>query len=104
MIIDKKITVNEGGTYCMKLSTGEEIVTTVASKENGEYQLKDCLTVVVGDQGAGLVPWPMIAKEDTLVAVPFSHVVAVFEPRDDFLKAYNESTSKIALPQQSIVL
>lgn len=103
LMLESKGTIEEGGTYGFKLITAEEIIATVISKSRGEYTLKSPHTVMVNENGAGLGPWPMIAEEEVNVVVPVASIVAVFEPRKDFVSAYIELTSEIVLPKSKII-
>jgi len=103
-MIQDKATVEVGNVYGFKLITNEEIITKVISRERGEYKFSSPHTIVMSQNGAGLAPWPMVAKDGSDVSVPISNVVAVFQPRDDFVSAYEEMCSTIIMPKSQGVI
>lgn len=103
MLLSKAV-VEVGKVYGFKLVTNEEVIGKLIGKQGGEYSLEEPHALVMSQDGAGLAPWPMSAKLEQNAAIPFSAVVAVYVPREDFAEGYKKSTSKIVTPSSNIIV
>lgn len=85
-----------------KLVTGEEVLARVNStKEDGSgkaisYEVENAMTLIVSNNGLGLIPWALANPEGT-IDLPASAVIVAFSPAAEIEKQFMQRTSKIAL-------
>lgn len=85
----------------LKLSSGEEVVARVESRNDESLTLDRAMIVGVGPGRDGepvvqMMPW-LAANQDATVVVFNSHVVAAFGLHPELEKQYLEKTSRIQL-------
>lgn len=103
--------MNEEKYYVFKIVTGEEIICTIPAElqmTKEAYTMKDPFVVIMnqdmsGKINVGMLPFCMYKKEDTVI-IPYDRVVLVVIPQDKLVENYKAMTSKIALPQKSLIV
>ncbi len=103
--------MNEAKYYVFKIVTGEDIICTLPPElqtADDSFCMKDPFVVVLnqdmsGKINIGMLPFCMYKDGDT-VLVPKDRVVLVVKPQQKLIDSYQSITSRIALPQKSIVV
>lgn len=83
------------GTKCIKLISGEEIITDVTNETPTAISFKNpvCL-MVVGEGQMALVPWlPLAEKSDFIISA--DRVMLTYVPKTDLVNAYKQKTGGI---------
>lgn len=94
MLINKGI--SPGETVSIKLSTGEEIITKLEEETADFIKVYKPLTVSLGPQGLGMIPFMFLAQTDSL-KINMQHVMAMAPAKKDAADQYIQGTTGIAL-------
>ena len=94
MLINKGISVGE--TVSIKLISGEEIIARL-EEENSDYiKVSKPLTVSLGPQGLGMIPFVFLANTDT-IKLNMNHVMVLATAKKEAADQYLQGTTGIAL-------
>lgn len=94
MLINKGISVGE--TVSIKLISGEEIIARL-EEENSDYiKVSKPLTVSLGPQGLGMIPFVFLANTDT-IKLSMNHVMVLATAKKEASDQYLQGTTGIAL-------
>jgi len=91
----------------IRLSSGEDVVATVLSKDGNVTTLKDAIVAIPTSQGQiGFAPWsPIISKDNPNIDVSNDHIVYVAEADSSVLEQYNTMFGLVIAPKpQSIIV
>lgn len=86
----------------LKLSTGEDVVSEVDRKADGDYVLKKPHRLVLAREGLGSMPLCPFAKTETY-EISKSHVLWEAEPEDEIRNSYASATGSIVVASSGIV-
>ena len=87
----------------VKLVTGEDVVSAVDRKADGNYILKKPYRLVLAREGLGSIPLCPFAETEVF-EVSKSHVVWEAEPDDEIRNSYVASTGSIVVASGGIVI
>ena len=89
----------------IRMSSGEDLITTVITEEEKTITLKDSIVAVpTGTGSIGFVPWsPLLNKSEKEIVVNKSFVVYVAEVDDDVLNQYNKMFNRLVTPPKKII-
>jgi len=93
MLANKSFT--DGDIICVKLGNGEEIVATFKSIEPDKLNLFEPFTLIMNEQGLGMIPFMMLA-EPGYVTINRDHIVATVSARKDAVDSYASARINIA--------
>ena len=89
----------KGDTFCVKVSTGEEIVGRFESQDEDMQVVKPCVITLNPQNGqAMLIPWLMsidTASSDP-ITIKKEHIITTNKPNKSLADAYIQSTTGIA--------
>jgi hypothetical protein len=86
----------------LKLVTGDDVVSDVERKSDGDYVLKNPHRLVLAREGLGSMPMCPFAKTETY-EISKQHVVWEAEPEDEIRNSYASATGCIVVPTSGIV-
>lgn len=86
----------------LKLSTGEDVVSEVQRKSDGDYVLKKPHRLVLAREGLGSMPLCPFAKTETY-DISKSHVIWEADPDDEIRNSYAATTGSIVVASSGIV-
>ena len=86
----------------IRITSGEEIVAEVASKDDNLVTVKNALVVIPQTQNVGFAPWAtVIDKENPEIPVSLAHVIYMVDVDSSVKKKYNELFgSKLITPDE----
>lgn len=89
----------------IKLITGEDIISDVIVDEvNNKVLLKKPFRFMMTAEGIGSIPFVPFSKDEEY-KISLNHVVAIAEPEDDFLNAYNsQHGSGIVVAKNNMII
>jgi len=94
MLINKGIA--HGEVVSIKLINGDEIIARFDSENTDEVKIESPLTITLGPQGLGMMPWMFLGGKD-LVTLKKQHVMAMMQSKKDAADQYMQGTTGIAL-------
>lgn len=94
MLINKGVTVGE--TVSIKLISGEEIIARLEEETADYVKVSRPLTVSLGSQGLGMIPFMFLAKTET-IKLQMSHVMVLAVAKKEAADQYIQGTTGIAL-------
>ena len=95
MLIDKGISAGEVVT--LRIVSGEEVVGKLVEETATTYKVSKPMTVTIGNQGIGLMPFVFTTSPEKVLEI-FKSTVSMIAPTEmNFADQYIESTSGIKL-------
>ena len=88
-----EVSYKEGDTITLKLSSGDEVIGRLNSKDDNEYQLNKPMTFMMGPQGLGLVPYLFSAAKDSKVSISRNFVISATKTDAEIAKTYVHQTT-----------
>jgi hypothetical protein len=95
MLIDKG--VSEGEIVSIKTAGGEELIAKLVEDGNGYYKLNRPMSLSMGPQGIGMIPFMLTANHDKDLKLQKAIVSAVETTDKQFADAYIQQTTGIKL-------
>jgi hypothetical protein len=84
-----------GDTVSLKLSSGEEIVSTLTSEDDTYYSLKKPMVLIAQAEGLGLAPYMYSVSPDSKFQIRTNSVSCVSKTQEDISKQYIKQTTGI---------
>lgn len=94
MLFEKPIST--GDVVSIKLVNGEEIIARFEEETNEHVKISKPLSVTLGPQGLGMIPFMFLAAKDTLT-LKQAHILAISASKKDAADQYMQGTTGIAL-------
>jgi hypothetical protein len=94
MLISKGASVGE--VVSIKLISGEEIIARLEEENTDYIKVSRPLTVSLGPQGLGMIPFVFLAQNDTM-RLNMNHVMVLAAAKKDAADQYIQGTTGIAL-------
>lgn len=94
MLISKGVSVGE--TVSIKLITGEELIARLEEETADYIKVSRPLTVSLGPQGLGMIPFVFLAKTDS-IKLNMNHVLVLAAAKKEAADQYIQGTTGIAL-------
>lgn len=94
MLLQKPIAV--GDVVSIKFITGEEIIARLDGENNDTVTVSKPLTVSLGPQGLGMIPFMFLGAKDTF-DLKHSHILAMCPSKKEAADQYLQGTTGIAL-------
>jgi hypothetical protein len=94
MLIEKPIAA--GDIVSIKLTNGEEIICRLDEETTEHVKITKPLSVTLGPQGLGMIPFMFLANKDTLT-IKQAHILAISPSKKDAADQYLSGTTGIAL-------
>lgn len=85
-----------GEVVSIKLISGEEIIAKLEEETTDYIKVSRPLTVSIGPQGLGMMPFVFLAKTDT-IKLNMNHVMVLAESKKDAADQYIQGTTGIQL-------
>jgi hypothetical protein len=95
MLIDKGISAGEVVT--LRIVSGEEVVGKLVEETATTYKVSKPMTVTIGNQGIGLMPFVFTTSPDKVLEINKSAVSMIAPTELNFADQYTESTTGIKL-------
>jgi DhnA family fructose-bisphosphate aldolase class Ia len=95
MLIDKGVT--EGEIISIKMASGEELIAKLVEDGATYYKLSRPMSLSMGPQGIGMIPFMLTANHDKDLKLQKSAVSAVEATDKQFADAYIQQTTGIKL-------
>lgn len=104
MLINKNTGALEAGEVTvMKLSSGEEIIARIESKDGGSVKLHRPCALGMGPGGATLNKWSVFADKDKLIDLKIEFIMATSAPDKEIADHYESITSSIVKAPAGLV-
>lgn len=88
----------------VKLVTGEELLTSVDDTSDlGYWTLTNPYVIVMGPEGAGMMPWIPYAETEKAI-IDNEHILVMLEPKEMVKVSYSKMVGKIILNESKIQL
>lgn len=97
-----KFTENQVLTF--KMSSGEEIIAKVVSKEGDWLLIEEPVAIGQGPKGIGLVPALFTAEPGKKVRLNTNNINFIAETDDPVKMKYLEATTGIQVPEKKLIL
>lgn len=94
MLIEKPI--SDGDVVSIKLVNGEELIARYDSETNESVKITRPLTVSLGPQGLGMIPFVFLGEKETM-SLNKSHILVMIPSKKDAADQYMQGTTGIAL-------
>jgi DhnA family fructose-bisphosphate aldolase class Ia len=95
MLIDKGVT--EGEIVSIKMASGEELIAKLVEEGTGHYKLNRPMSLSMGPQGIGMIPFMLTANHDKDLKLQKTAVSAIETTDKQFADAYIQQTTGIKL-------
>jgi len=92
----------------VRMSTGEDVISTVDKDSVGNYTMKKPFVIVPTQSAPGqpvklmLTPYMPYADDDK-ITISADKVVTSVRPKKDILDSYNQNTSSILTPNKELI-
>lgn len=92
----------------VRMSTGEDVISTVDKDSVGNYTMKKPFVIVPTQSAPGqpvklmLTPYMPYAEDDK-ITISADKVVTSVKPKKDILDSYNQNTSSILTPNKELI-
>lgn len=104
MLVRKDTQLKEDEVISFKLSSGEEIIGKVVSFNDKEVVVHRPFQLAATQTGLTLLPFLMMANDNSDPTFRFSSIVATYAPASSFKTAYESSSSDLVLPQAKKII
>jgi hypothetical protein len=94
MLLEKQTA--SGDVVTIKFMNGEEIIARLEEETEDTVKVTKPLTVSLGPQGLGMIPFLFLGGKDTIV-LKKQHIIAMCSSKKDAADQYRQSTTDIAL-------
>ncbi len=94
MLLEKPIA--SGDVVSIKLISGEELIARLDSETNDTVKITKPLTVSLGPQGLGMIPFVFLGNKET-VTLKQSHILVMMPSKKDAADQYMQGTTGIAM-------
>jgi hypothetical protein len=94
MLLEKQTA--SGDVVTIKFMNGEEIIARLEEETEDTVKVTKPLTVSLGPQGLGMIPFLFLGGKDTIV-LKQQHIIAMCPSKKDAADQYRQSTTDIAL-------
>jgi hypothetical protein len=74
--------------YCIKLITGEEIITTVKEQTEQDILISDPAVLIINQEGMSLISWLMLSENEP-IKISKQHILVMSRPKQKILNGYN---------------
>jgi hypothetical protein len=104
MLINKNTGVLEvGEVVVLKLSSGEEVIARIESKDSDSVKLRRPCALGMGPNGPMMNKWSVFADKDKLVDLKIEFVMATAAPEKEIADHYESLTSSIVKAPAGLV-
>ena len=90
-------TIKDGDIVSFKLSSGEEIVARLKSRDDKSYTLLKPMVLIMQQQGMGLAPFMFSVSPDAKFILQVNSISCVAKTEEEIAKQYTASTSNIQM-------
>lgn len=94
----------ENQVLTLKMSSGEEIIAKVVSKEGDWLVIEEPVAIGQGPKGIGLVPALFTAEPGKKVRLNTNNINFIAETDDPVKMKYLEATTGIQVPEKKLIL
>jgi len=87
----------------VKLVTGELLLAGIQAENDKEVLLDQPMGLMMQPEGLGMAPWLLAADEKAQATISKSHVLVIYETRNELVNAYKEQTGGIVTAKPSLI-
>jgi hypothetical protein len=95
MLIDKGVSAGE--IVSIKMASGEEVITKLVEDNDTHYKLSKPMSLSMGGQGIGMIPFMLTVNHDKELKIQKSAVASIDVTDKQFADAYIQQTTGIKL-------
>ena len=94
----------DGDLITLKLMHGEEVISTLASQNETQIEIKKALTLMQGPQGLAFGTFFSTAEQDKPINIAKDKITSIAYINDKIKEEYSKVFSKIEMPKKPSII